>query len=223
MFKSIHLPAGLALRLAAEDDVRRVKHFDDLVFGAQQGISESEVAEVLRRGAIILLEDSDGALLGESQVLVTQPDFLHLELPATDAFYYGTAIRPDLQGRGIGKLLAKAQDTLARHHGKAAALATVRLENYQSLKMRFDLGFLVVAYLPTFYGTPETNGARLLIRKPLLAATTPLSEHARLPVQFGESPDLLAHAQIPPLFERGLQAFAITGAKDTRGHLVFGR
>jgi predicted GNAT superfamily acetyltransferase len=222
MFDSIPTPMGLRLRLATHTDLPQVKRLDDLAFADQEGVSIDDLNAILASGAIILLEESSsGRLVGESQVLFGCVPFLEHPFRPDTAFYYGTGIDPGLQGTGLGKVLAAAQDQVARQSGKTEAELTIRPENYQSLRLRFLTGFSAVQYLPDFYGPAEENGARLLLRKSYASARPNYSSVARIPVCFGSTPDLPAHRTIAEHLARGFCGFNVQ--RDEEPCMLFGK
>ena len=193
MFEKILVPNGYELTLATHSHVAEIKSLDDQAFASQEGISVEDLETILENGFIILLRDSlTGSLIGESQVLTNAVPFLDYQIPEGMAFYYGTGIRTDMQGKGLGRLLAAAQDEVSQMRNKHGSLLTIRPENYESLKLRFSVNFVVVDYLPEFYGKPKENGARLLLKKHFGFEKLAYDNTIRVPVSFGSTPDLSA-------------------------------
>ncbi len=148
----------------SESDLVEAKKLDDLVFAGHQGISMDELHEIAEHGAVILLRDLQGKLIGESQV-ITSPISEHPHLEADQAFDYGTAIHPDYQNMGIAQFLFKAQEKVAIEAGKSRNTLTVRLENAKSIRGRFKSGYQIVGYSQDYYGPLEKDGARLFMEK----------------------------------------------------------
>lgn len=144
--------------------LEEAKILDDLVFGKHLGITMDELINIMNNGAVLLLRDSSGKLIGESQV-ITSPILQHTELAEDEAYNYGTAISPELQNNGTAQILFKGQEIIAKEAGKSRSTLTVRLENAQSIRGRFKAGFQVVGYDPTHYGSVEQDGARLIMEK----------------------------------------------------------
>lgn len=210
------------IRLARRQDLACVKILDDLAFAEHQGITMEELEQLLEHGAIFLLLDPNSKIIGESQVLLqTIPEIPH-QLSPDEAYYYGTGIHPDCQGNGYGGLLADKQDEFAIREGKRVARLTLRVENYPSMKLRIDKGFLIVDYLPEFYGPAELDGARVLMTKQLLEE--PIlhwNDIVEVSVSFSNAKgavDLKAHAQIQQLLNVGYKGFSVT-----RAGILFGR
>ena len=169
-----------------EEQMMEAKVLDDLVFSAHLGITVEELTEIMNHGRLLLLRDSGGKLIGESQV-ITSPISQHPYLDPDEAYNYGTAIAPERQNGGVAQILFKAQEMVALEAGKTRSTLTVRLENGQSIKSRFKAGFQVVGYDPERYGAVEKDGARLIMEKNLLnPETVPSSEELRVKISGGE-------------------------------------
>lgn len=150
-----------------ESEMMEAKALDDLVFSAHLGITTEELVEIMNHGRLLLLRDSDGKLIGESQV-ITSPIPQHPHLESDEAYNYGTAVLPEKQNGGVAQVLFKAQEMVALEAGKKRSTLTVRLENAQSVSARFKAGFQVVGYDAQKYGPMEKDGARLIMEKNLL-------------------------------------------------------
>lgn len=163
----IHIEYGgmpYTLKIAeTEEELREVKALDDLAFEGQMGISMEELEEIQRHGAVIMLKDQYGRLVGETQV-ITSPMGHHPNMASDEAYNYGTAIDPNQQSAGLGQLLFRAQEIIAKQAGKNRSTLTVRLENAKSIRGRFKAGYHVVAYDPDCY-PEEENSARLVMEK----------------------------------------------------------
>jgi len=166
-FEVRHADAVHLLELAqSEEQLAEAKVLDDLAFGEHQGISMEELTEIaLRGGAVLLLRDDYGRLIGETQIITNPiPQHKHY-LGPDEAYNYGVAVHPDLQNSGTAQILLVGQEKIAVEAGKSRSKASVRLENGQSIRSHLKAGYRVVDYHPEFYGTVEENGARLVIEK----------------------------------------------------------
>ncbi len=160
-----HLGSTQKLEIAQTPaQLTEAKTLDDLAFGGHLGISMEELTEISAHGAVLLLRDPKGRLTGETQV-ITSPISQHPNLPYDEAYNYGTAIHPNLQNRGFAQILFKGQEQVAIEAGKVKNTLTVRLENAQSLRGRFKLGYTVTGYNPNCYGPIQEGGARLIMEK----------------------------------------------------------
>jgi ribosomal protein S18 acetylase RimI-like enzyme len=199
------------IRLATDDDLLAVKYLDDLAFGYNKGVSLDELRQITTCGAVILLYDDTVRLIGESQVLFTQVDFLPYEIKEDEAFYYGTARHPDMKKQGLGMILADAQDYFARTSGKKRASLTVRVENLPSLKLRLRSGFQICNYLSNFYPGEAGTGSRLLLTRILMGVERQIfTDVIEVPVSFAdERIELSVHDRIKSLLSVGYVGFAV--------------
>ncbi|MEK7537738.1 MAG: GNAT family N-acetyltransferase [Patescibacteria group bacterium] len=241
---------GLHVRLADSDEDRaRVKSLDDVAFGQHHGISLEELGEIHDHGAVVMFEDEQGNVVGETQILFEQiPALGRYKLAKNEAYAYGTAVDPEKQGQGIGRLANESQKVLARAKGKDTLVATVRVENYPSLRLRMKNGFRIAGYDPEFYGPLEEGGARAVIK-----STTESVELADkdlgiefhqvsvfdgqhfdqetylVPVQFGDLVDVDANEKVRALLTAGYEGVWIIreeskeSEQQSRGYLVFRR
>ncbi|MBI4157987.1 GNAT family N-acetyltransferase [Candidatus Woesebacteria bacterium] len=171
-----------------EDQMMEAKVLDDLIFSAHLGITVEELVEIMNHGRLLLLRDSEGKLIGESQV-ITSPISQHPHLDPDEAYNYGTAIAPERQNGGVAQILFKAQEMVALEAGKTRSTLTVRLENAPSIRSRFKAGFEVVGYDPKKYGSVEEDGARLIMEKNLVnPAKNPSNEALRVEIAAGKIP-----------------------------------
>lgn len=153
------------------DDALRL---DNRYFTGPQEITFDELKTLRQFGDVMLVRhEVTGEVLGVTQILYrsipTQEVRMH------EAFSYGTA------GRGVGQILYKAQEVLAREAGKHRIRCTVRVENTETIRAQFKAGYRIVAYDPTRYGPLETGGGRLIMEKDLINETYPF-----LPTQLAE-------------------------------------
>lgn len=147
-----------------ESELLEAKALDDLAFGLHMGITLDELREIAQNGAVLLLRDSEGKLVGESQVIIS-PISQHPTLSEDEAFNCGTAVHPNYQNHGLAQVLFRAQEEVALQSGKSRNTLTARLENAQSLRGRFKAGYTIVGYSPSYYGPMERDGARVLVEK----------------------------------------------------------
>ena len=222
MFENIDLLPDYKLRLASEDDIPQIKELDDMAFSNQKGISDQEILEIISFGTIILLFDCNNLLVGESQILLEDSEIIRpLKLLKSYAYYYGTAIHPKEQGHGIGRIMASAQDEIARIYRKYFAVATVRAENYPSLRLRLSTGFRIIRFNPTFYGPALDNGARAIISKKLSGKFNCPVEKSIVEIQFGDNPDIKAQNDICLLLKKGFRGVDVKGSKNGAGVILF--
>src|SRR3990167_7283852 len=147
-----------------EEQLAEAKVLDDLAFGPHFGVTMEELTEIMNHGAVLLLRDAQGQLIGESQV-ITSPTSQHQSLASDEAYNYGTAVHPALQNHGIAQILFRGQELVALEAGKTKNTLTARLENAPSLRGRFKSGYQVTGYDPNYYGSLEEGGARLIMEK----------------------------------------------------------
>ena len=147
-----------------EEQLAEAKALDDLAFGPHLGVTMEELTEIMNHGAVLLLRDAQGQLIGESQV-ITSPTSQHQSLASDEAYNYGTAVHPALQNHGIAQILFRGQELVALEAGKTKNTLTARLENAPSLRGRFKSGYQVTGYDPNYYGSLEEGGARLIMEK----------------------------------------------------------
>ncbi|MBI4337238.1 MAG: hypothetical protein HY683_05365 [Chloroflexi bacterium] len=147
------------------DEARRL---DNLVFGPAVGVKVDELSEIGRNGYLLLLRGVEGDLQGQSQMLV-RPIGSHPDLASDEVYCYATALRPELIGSGLGRVLAMAQEVCARWHRRRRMTLAVRPENGPSIRMRFALGFRIVGYDPSRYAHAEgpERGGRVIMEKVL--------------------------------------------------------
>lgn len=160
---------GIASNL---DELAEVKALDDRAFGIHQGISTEELSFLTKNGRVMMLRDETGQLVAESQIQLI-PGNPGATFRDDEAYCYGTAVRPGLEGRGYAQVMYKAQEVTAREAGKRAMVGTVRVENAQSIRARLRAGFRIIGYDPNYYGSFEKGGARLIINKDLINEPLP--------------------------------------------------
>ena len=194
-------------RLATKDDIQQIKELDDLSFGSHQGVSIEELNQVIDNGAIVLLFDGD-RLVGESQ-LITQTFPGSPAFPMDTAYFYGTGVHPDFQGKNIGKLLTAEQEKFAVNQGKTKFLLTIRVENYPSLKLRMASGFKIIGYDKAYYGSNYPEDARVLLIKDIGIQNSTPASYKKIPVVFTGNHDQLAHEKIDQAIKDGFVGYDI--------------
>lgn len=195
-------------RLATKDDIQQIKELDDLCFGSHQGISIEELNQVIDNGAIFLLFDDD-RLVGESQ-LITQTFPGSPAFPMDTAYFYGTAVHPDLQGKNLSNLLIAEQEKYAIEQGKTKFLLTIRVENYPSLKIRMSAGFKIIGYDKGYYGNNYPEDARLILVKDISIQNSTPASYKKIPVVFFTgNHDQLAHEKIDQAIKDGFVGYDI--------------
>ncbi|MFN3975151.1 MAG: GNAT family N-acetyltransferase [Dehalococcoidia bacterium] len=154
-------------------DLEAARQLDNLVFGAARGVTAQEMQEVARCGYVLLLWGGDSGLIGQSRVVVA-PTSQYPQLASDEAYCSGTAVHPQYRGYGFGRILARAQETCARHHQKERMSLLVRPENGRSIRMRLALGFHIVGYAPLAFAHREgERGGRLRMEKSLVLGMLP--------------------------------------------------
>jgi ribosomal protein S18 acetylase RimI-like enzyme len=249
---SIQMPephADCKLVLAGPDDIAAAKKLDDLAFGAHQGVAAEEFEQIIEHGALVLLKDGAGKLVGEAQLVLEQIPHLKYKLADNEAYAYGTAIDPAHQGEGLGQITGQAQRLLAAEAGKDTLVLTVRAENMASLRSRFKQGFTIESFDPEYYGPMPDGGARVIMKSPVENPTPAGTEDLELLksgaipvydgesigaealavyVHFGDGVDLSANEQIQALVAAGYRGKGLykaseleTNGSETEGVLVF--
>src|SRR5260221_1750834 len=133
------------LRTARPEDRAAVEAIVDAAYsvyieriGKPLGRMLDDYVRLIGEGAVSVLEDADGAIAALI-VLLAKPDHLLLD---------NIAVRPDRQGRGLGRrLIAFAEDTARR-------LGYAQLQLYKHATMTQYIG------LYTRVGFPETGAGR---------------------------------------------------------------
>ena len=204
---------------SSRKDLEEAKVLDDKAFGAHHGITLVELEEIVEVGKLILLRDAiTGELVGESQLIFKPVRELPYSFAHPVAFCYGTAIKPQFQGYGLGRILALEQEKEAKASKKTELQLTVRVENYPSLRMRTKLGYEVYAYSRDFYGPNPDNDARLFLRKRLSEEISLKEVKVAVTVIFGDKHDAVAHRHIQEMLSMGYYGVAV----DRENGILFG-
>ncbi len=88
-------------------------------------------------GAVVILEDAEGALCGYA-ILTWGFD---LEWGGRDAFITELYLRPEARGRGLGRAALALLEAEARRHGARALHLMVRRDNPAALHLYLSAGF----------------------------------------------------------------------------------
>jgi GNAT superfamily N-acetyltransferase len=115
----------------------RMKPADDILPTYVEDLLERCAAH---RGAILIAE-CDGTLVGYTTVLAALPNDDPDEIDYAYAYIHDIAVRSDLRGKGIGKLLLTEADTFAREQGAVCLRISVLAENGGALSLYQSFGF----------------------------------------------------------------------------------
>ena len=197
---------------STDDELKEAKLLDDLAFGPYHGVTLGELEKIRAVGKLILLrEEGSGELIGESQIIFEPIEELPYEFSHPVGFCYGTAVSPNFQGRGLGRLLALQQEAVSIICGKKELQMTIRVENYPSLRMRTKLGYKIYGYQEDFYGSDVSADSRLFLKKRLDddVKTASCSVVKSIRVAFGSEHDSEAHRCIKRMLELGYRGIAV--------------
>ena len=192
-------------------DLQEIKKLDDIAFGKHKGISIEELIIIKDNGRVMFLNDDNGKMIAETQVLLNSVEEF-FKINPNEAYCYGTAINPEHQGKGFAEIMFKSQEFVAREANKDTLFLTVRLENAKSIRSRLNFGFTITGYSPNYYGSVENDGARLIMTKELntnnVLSKGPVKEHnldlcEQVLVKCGEIVDIKAHKEIQKLMKKG--------------------
>lgn len=146
-----HRPA--AERLAI-DRVRRPDHellarlesYDFAAFGPT-GLRTYDLAVMAEAGAVFVARLND-EIVGGCQLLrvLEEPDYLYV---------VGFYVRPQWQGRGLGRRFLLAVAEQARSLGARGLVLTVSPGNVRAINLYESVGFVNERFIPGFYGEGE--------------------------------------------------------------------
>lgn len=144
---SSRVAPGYLLRPAAEDDLLEYIELDRRAFSAPRPMSLAAAREKLATVSLfqVLVSEADGRLAGFLSLL---------RWPQATGAVNDIAVRPDLQGRGLGEAMMRWALAWFRQEGMRRAWLNVLLNNAPALSLYRKLGF-----------TPGTTG--LTYRRPL--------------------------------------------------------
>ncbi|NUS42791.1 MAG: GNAT family N-acetyltransferase, partial [Mycobacteriaceae bacterium] len=225
--------------------IRTMAELDALVMGPHVALAAADLEHILDNGGhLVAVFNTDGIMIGEAQLLLRRmansADQVVRKLPDRAGFLDGNGVRPDHQGKGIGTVLVRHRETIARSHGAEDIFATVRVENAESLFVLQRTGFAIIGYNESYFDSDGLAGARVIVRHDLASDPSSLDalrERAfrecvafdtwqetggflAVPVQRGDQPDPAAHGMIKEALARGLIGIGTQiGTTDMR--LVF--
>ena len=153
--------------LAKSEDVAQANVLAQEIFGSRLGIGRRELDEIAANEGLLGVRGPYGEIIAIS-LLVLQPIVGHAKLAGLkpdEAHSFGTAVHPDHQGNGLGLLLTRVQDVIARDWGKRYITATPLPENIARIKLRLKLGYSIVGYDPYCFGRNEAVDGRLVMQK----------------------------------------------------------
>ena len=131
------------IRRPDHDLLATLEGYDREAFGAT-GLRTYDLAVMAQAGGVFEARVGEESV-GGCQLFRTldEPDFCYL---------VGFYLRPDWQGRGLGRafLLALAEEV--RRMGTGGMLLTVAPENVRALSLYRSVGFVDEAFVPDFYG-----------------------------------------------------------------------
>lgn len=200
------------------DDLKIAKIVDDAAFGIHHGISMEELIHIIDNGFILMIFDRiTGECIGQSQILLSTIPELPFPFAPSMGYCYGIAIHPEKQGRGIGKVLACQQEQVLLSRDIKELCMTVRVENYNNLRLMTKLGHRIYHYDRNFYGHKRED-ARVYLKKSLVLNDSSIlyqeiSDLEFVPVNFGDLYDQNAHEKISELLYSGFQGVYV----DRRG------
>ena len=138
--------SGLTLaRLRRPDEslLKTLADYDREAFGSA-GLRVYDLAVTAEAGAVFTAE-IEKELVGSSQLLrvLDEPGFFYV---------VGFYIRPQWQGRGLGRALLMAVAGEARQMGACGLVLTVSPHNLRALNLYRSAGFVDEAFISRFYG-----------------------------------------------------------------------
>ena len=144
---SARVAPGYLLRPATEDDLPQYIELDRQAFGAPRPMSLAAAREKLATASLlqVLVSEADGRVAGFLSLL---------RWPQATGAVDDIAVRPDLQGRGLGEAMMRWALAWFRKEGMRRAWLDVLLDNHRALALYKKLGFV-----------PGTTG--LTFRRPL--------------------------------------------------------
>ncbi len=155
----------------AELQVRRVRHpshdllieleaYDREAFG-RTGLRTYDLAVMAEAGAVYVAY-LDGHIVAGCQLMrvLDEPGFLYV---------VGFYVRPEWQGRGIGRVLLLDVEDEARGLDAEGLVLTVSPDNLRALGLYESAGFVKERFAPAFYGEGED---RFILRQRFGAAST---------------------------------------------------
>jgi ribosomal protein S18 acetylase RimI-like enzyme len=134
------------LRHPDHDGLLTLEAYDREAFGPA-GLGTYDLAVVAQAGAIFLAR-IEGEIVGSCQLLrmLDEPGFLYV---------VGFYIRPQWQGRGLGRAFLLAIAEQSRSLGAEGLSLTVAPDNAKAMNLYRSAGFVDEAFIPDFYGEEE--------------------------------------------------------------------
>ncbi len=133
------------IRSATLKDLDRLVVLENTCFTTDR-LSRRQLRYLLTKGKASLLveeEAEDDSLLGYVAVLFSKSTSM--------ARLYSIAVRPDVQGKGVGRHLMEAAEDAAWEHQRAYMRAEVRKDNVASLAMFDKLGYRRIGEWDDYY------------------------------------------------------------------------
>ena len=133
------------IRSATLDDLDQLEQLEQMCFTTDR-LSRRQLRYLLTKGKASLLVEVEGnepGLLGYVAVLYSKATSM--------ARLYSIAVRPDLQGRGVGRRLLEAAEEAAWEHQRAYMRAEVRKDNTASLALFDRLGYRRIGEWQDYY------------------------------------------------------------------------
>jgi ribosomal-protein-alanine N-acetyltransferase len=122
--------------------------------------------DALRRGDRGLVLVARAALPGDGERGIL--GYCVIETAADELHVHNLAVRPELQGGGIGRCLLTLALGLGDRRGAEVALLEVRASNRPAIELYRSLGFVSVAVRRAYYSQPAEDA--LVFRRDGLAA-----------------------------------------------------
>ncbi|MEJ2455076.1 MAG: peptidase C39 family protein [Candidatus Thiodiazotropha sp.] len=133
------------IRVAVLEDLDHLEQLENRCFTSDR-LSRRQLRYLLTKGKASLLveaEESEPELLGYVAVLFSKATSM--------ARLYSIAVRPDLQGKGVGRRLLQAAEETAWEHQRAYMRAEVRKDNAASLALFERMGYRRIGEWHDYY------------------------------------------------------------------------
>jgi ribosomal protein S18 acetylase RimI-like enzyme len=134
------------VRRASAELLDKLEQYDLEAF-ADTGLNKYDLAVMTQVGAVFLAYEAD-QIVGGCQLLriLNEPDFFYV---------VGFYLRPQWQGRHLGKAFLLAVADEAKALGARGLLLTVAPDNKPALGLYQSAGFVAEAFMPDFYGSGQ--------------------------------------------------------------------
>lgn len=154
---------------ASERNLHEIGHFEKDHYKVGKPYTEKEYrTHVFPIGEIFMLKNEAGKLIGLTSVSYGPASNKKIKLDNDDAYFMGSVLVPEMQGKGISRHINKIREDCARTKGMKRIFTIVRPANLRSLKALTKSGFRVVENRPNMmpqYG--DDDGSRLIMVKDL--------------------------------------------------------